>query len=180
MGSENSKLLINLENILEAKDVASLDTFAQKYQHLLNSPLFYKGTNAMCRAVNQESLEMVEILVKCGADINLASSNGNTPLMWAARNNDIPILDFLISKNAKLEMRNKEGLTAIDLSICNMAYDSSLKLFIKGAQIRSEEEYRVQLGCEFNIHKFMKYLGMKQYVEDFTIFYKKPLSDFII
>lgn len=46
-------------------------------------------TNPLCRASYLGHKNICTILLKYGADINIKSSDGRTPLMWCAfRNND--------------------------------------------------------------------------------------------
>jgi ankyrin repeat protein len=40
--------------------------------------------------------EIVRILLEYGADFNLTSNNGETPLMWACRRNNIDIVRLLL------------------------------------------------------------------------------------
>jgi ankyrin repeat protein len=45
-------------------------------------------TNAICRASYLGHQNIAAILLKNGADIDLRSSDGRTPLMWAAFKNN--------------------------------------------------------------------------------------------
>jgi ankyrin repeat protein len=178
MGNEQPKLLSELEEILESKDLVSLEEFASTYPQYINAKIFEKGTNALCRATNLESMPMVQLLIKYGADVNLPSSNGNTPLMWAARNNDVPIMELLISHGVNIEARNKEGFSALDLAVANMSYKTALILHQKEAILRSSEEYK-NLGVQFNIHKFIECLKANKSVDDMSIFFNPQSSNFL-
>ena len=175
MGNEQPKLLSELEEILESKDMVLLEEFASTYPQYINSKIFEKGTNALCRATNMESLPMVKLLVKYGADVNLPSSNGNTPLMWAARNNDVQILEYLIASGVNIEARNKEGLSALDLAVSNMSYKTALILHEKEAILRTVDEYK-SLGVQFNIHKFIECLKSNKDIDDVSIFFTDKSS----
>ena len=68
--------------------------------------------------------ELIECLVKEGADINVTNKYGNTPLHLAALEKEdqsgrdnTPTLQKLLEHNASQTCRNQEGLTPFDLSI---------------------------------------------------------------
>jgi ankyrin repeat protein len=46
--------------------------------------------------------KMVEVLARCGADLN-ARMNGETPLHWAASNDDVALIDALLDAGAHIE-----------------------------------------------------------------------------
>jgi ankyrin repeat protein len=48
-----------------------------------------------------------------GADINAQDERGMTALMWAAHMGDPEMTRLLISKGAKLNIRNNDGFTAL-------------------------------------------------------------------
>lgn len=69
----------------------------QKYPDYVNTPLVENMTNPICRATYLDHKKIVILLLKNGADINLRSSDGRTPLMWAAFRNYADMTEFLIS-----------------------------------------------------------------------------------
>ena len=176
MGNQESAIIEQFEEVLEAKSLTHLKQFISKYPNYINSRLFNKGTNALCRATNLESLPMIEILVENGAEINLPSSNGNTPLMWAARNNDVQILRYLLSKNAKINKENEEGLNAMDLAVYNLAYDAASILKSCGLNLKTDEFYRDKLGTDFKVCMFRQYILSNEVVDDASIFYDDTIG----
>lgn len=67
-------------------------------------------------------LETVKKLIDLGADVN-ASSNGMTPVMYAAKYNRVEILDLLIKEGAELKTRSEKGLNAMDYAKRSKAND---------------------------------------------------------
>lgn len=73
---------------------------------------FY-SVSPFCMSIVKGDFETVKKLIDMGADINL-KSNGLTPLMYAAKYNRVDILELLISKGAKLKVKDsKKGYTAL-------------------------------------------------------------------
>lgn len=71
----------------------------------------YNGT-PLCVAIMKGDTETVKKFIEYGADVN-ETSNGLTPLMMAARFNKVEILKLLISKGAKIDTKDENGLTAL-------------------------------------------------------------------
>lgn len=72
----------------------------------------YRGTTPLANAICKGDIETVKKFLDYGADIN-EKSNGMTPLMLAARYNQIDILKLLIEKGANLKLTDEKGLTAL-------------------------------------------------------------------
>ena len=63
------------------------------------------------------NIKVVKILYDSGADINALDDEFNTPLHHACEFEFSMIVDFLLERKAKVDIKNYKGLTAIDL--CN-------------------------------------------------------------
>jgi ankyrin repeat protein len=61
-------------------------------------------------------LEAVKLCYELGMDVNATNSMGLTPLMGAANRGSDSIIEFLVSKGAKLDAKDKEGRTAYNWS----------------------------------------------------------------
>ena len=57
-------------------------------------------TNPLCRASYLGHKSVAAILLKHGGDINIRSSDGRTPLIWAAFRNNISMAEFLMDNGA--------------------------------------------------------------------------------
>ncbi|MCD6436001.1 MAG: ankyrin repeat domain-containing protein, partial [Clostridiales bacterium] len=58
-------------------------------------------------------LELLETLFTNNFDINLVNEQGVTPLMMASYNIDRPLVKFLLNQGADVNMKNKDGYTAL-------------------------------------------------------------------
>lgn len=63
-----------------------------------------------------QDLALVKLLVERGADLNQENDNGDTPLIDAAYNGNIPILEYLLDNGADTSHKNKMGHSALDVA----------------------------------------------------------------
>lgn len=66
-------------------------------------------------ALSGNHREIADMLIDLGADVNLASGEGWTPLHYVAHNGDAEIAETLIAKGAKVQ-KNSEGKTPADIA----------------------------------------------------------------
>ena len=79
------------------------------------------------------TIEIIELMLARGADINISRKNGETPLMWAAYHGYTSIVEFLLANNADANFINKEGETAYD-----WAKTESIRRMLKEAMDASQ------------------------------------------
>jgi ankyrin repeat protein len=64
-----------------------------------------------------KALQLIgEALLRAGCDINVADSNGRTPLMYAVRYQRPTAVRLLLERGANEKLKDKSGLTALDLA----------------------------------------------------------------
>lgn len=71
-----------------------------------------KSVTPLCQAIAKGDLETVKKMVEFGSDIN-QTSNGMTPLMYAARYNKVEIVKLLLANGAKSNVKDDKGFTAL-------------------------------------------------------------------
>jgi ankyrin repeat protein len=64
-----------------------------------------------------DAIEAIKYCVSLGGDINAASDRGDTALHGAANRGANDLVRFLVAQGAKLEVKNKQGLTPYDIAI---------------------------------------------------------------
>ena len=88
------------------------------------------GTSVLYCAVCKDNIDIVEILLKEGADINSTTIEGHTPLMHAVRNENIICIHMLLKGGAKVRQFDAQGFNTFDFlkrpneNICNILYST--------------------------------------------------------
>lgn len=90
----------------------------------------YIGT-PLCMAISKGDVEIVKKFIEYGADVH-QMSNGMTPLMYAARYNNVEILKLLVANGAKLNVKDEKGNTALDYAERSNATEAIA--FLKGSK----------------------------------------------
>ena len=68
------------------------------------------------RGTEEQSLEALQLTADLGLDVNAVNDRGETSLHGAARRGADSIIQFLVGKGAKLNAKNKQGFTPLDLA----------------------------------------------------------------
>ena len=61
------------------------------------------------------SIHIVKNLVEQGANINAQAKDGNTALHWSAYNGNKQLISYLVSKDARTDIKNNNNMNALDL-----------------------------------------------------------------
>jgi len=68
------------------------------------------------KAIRNSNVTMLANWLENGGDINKTTKNGNTLLILASKIGDKPTIDFLLSKQTKVNYQNEVGATALMLA----------------------------------------------------------------
>ena len=96
--------LVAFSNVTIASTVESANRFELVKEYKANTPL--------CNAICKGDVETVKKFIEYGVDVN-ETSNGKTPLMLAARYNNVEIMKLLIDNGAKVSAKDEKGYTAL-------------------------------------------------------------------
>src|SRR6185295_14653265 len=62
---------------------------------------------------SQAVLDAVKMCIELGNDINASNSMGLTPLLGAANRGSNDLIEYLVSKGARLDVKDREGRTPL-------------------------------------------------------------------
>ena len=71
------------------------------------------GDPAISKAVKAGDLATVRKLIASRADVNVASGDGSTPMLWAVHNSDFEMVKALVAAGAKVDVANNYGVTPL-------------------------------------------------------------------
>ncbi len=104
-----------LANAIARGDVDEVRMQLANQPRRINERRSTTGTTPLGDAAFQGNLEVVELLIEQGADVNATNRDGNTPLIVAAFMCRNEVVQFLLEKGAALDHRNDRGETALDV-----------------------------------------------------------------
>ena len=100
------------------------------------------GTSVLYCAVHKDNIDIVEILLKEGANINSTTIEGCTPLMCAVRNENIICIHMLLKGGVKVGQFDAQGFNTFDFlkrpneNICNILYSTGEDCMTDGGHSR--------------------------------------------
>jgi ankyrin repeat protein len=115
----------------------------------------YHGMTAIQLAVRDDNLEIMEILISNGADVNIAVTHRKyTPLHIAAYGKKIEIATLLINNGADVNQLDKDGATALHLAVRRGSDEMVNLLIARGADVNSQdfEDYTPLHNAAWNGH----------------------------
>ena len=125
------------EQMEEYLELASMKGNSYVVEKLLKNGAEFKAkSNALLSAVGSNRCEIVQLLIKHKADLNVKNSYSNTPLHLAAIAGHHEIIEILMQNGANSEITDKKGLTPIHLAV----------------SFKSIEVLKVLIKCKANIN----------------------------
>ncbi|MCY4177285.1 MAG: ankyrin repeat domain-containing protein, partial [Endozoicomonadaceae bacterium] len=102
--ADNAKTLENFEMLLTTIN-------PQKFSNMLFNGLLHENT---VKALDQlTSMKMAKLLKQHGVDINVRDDNSMTPLMWAAKKNNLGVFMLLVKLGAGINTRDYFNWTVL-------------------------------------------------------------------
>ncbi|KAI9368541.1 ankyrin repeat-containing domain protein [Aspergillus egyptiacus] len=89
--------------------------FVELLLPVVGSPNFDPGALLLC-AVRAQSVELMNLLLRHGADPNVATNRGNNATLWAAEMGYTDIVEALVDGGAEPDFRNRTGRTPLSLA----------------------------------------------------------------
>lgn len=95
-----------------------------------------EGETAMLTAARTGVAGVVQLLIDHGAVVNAVESwRGQTPLMWAAADGHVAVIETLAAAGAEIDARSEKGFTALMFAARDGRYDAVRTLVALGADI---------------------------------------------
>jgi ankyrin repeat protein len=142
MGSFAAAKTPELVQALKSGDRATALTLARQKTSALAAEA--DGTTALHWAVRQDDLELVERLLKSGADPKAANRYGVTPLHLAAINGTTVMIERLLKAGADVNALGADGETALMTVARGGHVDAAKALLAHGATVDAREMWHGQ------------------------------------
>ena len=85
-------------------------------------------------AVKEGHLEILEMLIEAGVDVNTQDRLERTPLHWCQLYYNYPAAESLLEANARVDLKDHFGETALDSSLAKRRWEMTVLLLQHGAQ----------------------------------------------
>lgn len=92
-------------------------------------------------ATEKDHLDVAELLLKKGADINAQDSMGMTALHWAIDRQQKGVVEFLLTNKARVDLQDEQGQTPLHLTVWNRNTDLAELLISHGAPLETKNKY---------------------------------------
>lgn len=86
-------------------------------------------------AISKGEIETVKQFIESGTKVN-KKLNGLTPLMHAARYNKVEIIKYLLQKGADRDIKDNQGLTAMNYAELSNAYEAITVLKLSSVDVQ--------------------------------------------
>jgi ankyrin repeat protein len=129
----------------------------EKYKANLNIS-YEKGKTLLTICSGFSSIEILDYLMKHGADVNKANNNGQTPLFFAVKRGDEKCVSFLLDMGADIHHKSNNGENVVTLSAVSIPSMTEL-LISRGGKILvrylfSSIRLRKHDNIEYAVNKF--------------------------
>ena len=133
-----------LVDAVRARDSATAQKLLRESPRAAVKQLGVDGTTALHWAVYNDDADMVDRLVKAGADVNARNDYGATPLSQAAVVGNVRVIRRLLSAGADVEAANADGQTALMVLARSSNVEAASLLLKRGAKVDAREAWRGQ------------------------------------
>ncbi len=175
------KLLDTKKAFIKAAFNGDYDTIVSMLKNKIDINIKYWGCTALYWASWKAHINIINLLLDHGANINCQNGIGNTPLLIGAYNGNKEVVELLLERGANPEQKNIDGELALTFAIeygfdiirdlLRQKIDEIIQIEIKDAQtLKSEVNAAViawkKINKEDNIKALDKLLGNKRIRED--------------
>ncbi len=102
------------------------------------------GTTALHWAIHRNDMDLVDRLIRAGANVKAKNDFGATPMSEAALLGNAALLDKLLKAGADVESPNTDGQTALMVVARTGNVEAAKVLLSHGANVNAREQWREQ------------------------------------
>ena len=128
----------------------------------------YSGASILHRCVHLGSISKVKTCITIGVNLDITDNNGNTPLIIAATTGQEYITQLLITSGCDINVKNREGLDAIEQSFCSnhtkvqsILTEARELDMTRGDSCQTEMLQSCKEGNEYQVQHFIQMFGTK-------------------
>ena len=116
-------------------------SYAQNYE-ITDTSYFISGDDDfnLIISTDKSDLANVQLLLKRGANINVTTFEGVTPLMYAVQNDNLEMVRLLVEDSADINKKPVSGATALITASMQNYYEIAEYLVQKGADLEIRDE----------------------------------------
>lgn len=155
MVKEDNKNNENKEELINAQEKVILEEVNSIIEKRVDINSIYDGWTPLTLASSSGYYNMVEYLVKKGADVNAKSSYGWTALMWASMIGNFKIVKYLVENGADINAKNDYGWTASMWASMIGDFEIVNYLVKKGGVIDFEKYNKKDNGAELLLYSII-------------------------
>jgi len=127
-------------SVIDAVVLASRDALLDALQRGCDPNEAEDGRSALALACLNQSLDLVSDLIRFGADVNAAESDGTTPIFHAAFNGNSILVHALLDAGARTDARNEVGQTPLMVAAKSGSVQTVLLLLRFGSTASARDQ----------------------------------------
>ena len=149
-------ILINFNNKIDQDTPLSQDDLDGWIDYLINHQILFtnvinddihsqdnqtviKKGDLLFKAIRKNNIHMVQLLLDAGADINIQTKEGNTPLHIAVNNTEL--VRMLIAAGTDINIKNNVGKTPLHWAALHERAEVARMLIKAGANVNIQDKY---------------------------------------
>jgi uncharacterized protein len=133
---------LRLTEAVKANDIATVRALLDKRVDV--NAVEADGTTALHWATDHEAIEIMQLLIRAGANVKATNRYGATPLWLAALNGNAATIGILLEAGADAAAASPEGETALMVAARTGTLDAVNALLARGADPNAKESWRGQ------------------------------------